>query len=184
MAWATCFAVLALGLWHPAEARAERERSVAVAYALSGGLFFVPLQLGTHLIDGADNDSGWTRRDTVIASSLYVSLAWGASAGYFYGGNTRYALVGALGRSALLSGGVAAAATLESDGHPYLSASALIFTMGWSIVDLALLWRSVDRQNKRRRAARAPAEPTARLRVLPVVSSADQGLTLGLSGRF
>lgn len=176
-------AFVAFCVLRPGEARAEGDRSTALAYAIGGAGFVVPLWIGTELLPEGEEEGKWTSRSVAALSSIYASLAWGTSAGYFYSGNARYGVIAGLGKTALLGAGAAAVATFESGRHPYIFASSFMLAAGWSLADYALLYRDVRIQNERRQSQGPPA-PTAQAGVWPELSLSPSGLTLGLSGRF
>ncbi len=172
----------ALCVLGPAPAAADSERSTGWAYAAGAAGVLVPGWIGTALIPGTEDDRGIGARDVAAMTGLYAALAWGTSAGYLYSGNTRYALIGGLGKTALLGGAIGASVAFEADGHPYLMAMGVSLALTWSIVDYALLYRDVRRQNERRAGALLSA-PGGR-GITPAVSLSNDGLGLSLSGRF
>jgi hypothetical protein len=174
---------IVLGLLVSGPAIAETERSTRWAYAAGAAGVLVPGWLGTALIPtpGEGDEPRANPRTIAAMAGLYASLAWGTSAGYLYSGNTRYAVAGGLGKTALLGAGIGASLAFEADGHPYLLASSVALITTWSLVDYALLYRDVRRQNERRAlAARVPIAEA----VAPGVIVSNRAWTLTLSGRY
>jgi hypothetical protein len=148
-----CLAVAAMLLYAP-PARADDERSVGWAYAISTTAVLVPMWSATAIMPNDERPFAWSPRTIAGASLAYTSLVWGPSAGYLYSGNHRYALVGGLGRTGLLAAGYGAHRLLDPEGgHPYVMGLTVMAVTLWGFGDFLFLRRDVHRQNERRHAA-------------------------------
>jgi hypothetical protein len=138
-----------------AETESSRQpKSEGTAVLLSVGGVLGPAAAAYVLPDAV---TGGSSRATTVTSLVLLAggATWGTSLGYFYAGDTRYALVSGLGKTALLGAGIGAGVLAVSSskgvddptGAVFVSLASLAVLV-WDVVDVITVPGAVRRHNE------------------------------------